>query len=540
VTIARRLYHLARADFLERVRRYAFLITLIACVFLGYAFVPPNPSKYVTLKLADYRGVYNSAWLGTSLAMLSGTFLSLIGFYVIKNTIENDRRTGVGQILAATATSRVQYTLGKTFSNFAVLAAMTLVVALAAVGMQWLRAEDRAIDLWQMFSPFILLTMPLLMITAAIAVLFETIPGLRGGLGNVIFFFGWTALLSAGFARGESNALHNDPLGTGIAWPAMVEACARAFPSFDASQPSMSMGINIRGDGLWTLETFRWEGIHWTRRLLVWRAGWLLAGLGLAMVAAIPFDRFDSASTLTMGRRRFWKKKKRPSATDVAMSAPLDARAIHNVHLTSLGEARVAPRLVAMVRAEFRLVTNGLRWWYAGPLAVLIVSLFLPLDALRLPVLVLAFLWPVLLWSRLGTRDRIHNTAPLFDSAPRPLSRQVPATWIAGVGLSLMVSAPIAVRMMIAGELGALAGLVTGAAFVPALAMAMGIWTGSGKLFEASYLFVWYAAIQRVPGFDYLGSTDAGVRAGSPLTFAAITAVLLLVTLAGRHRRLQN
>jgi hypothetical protein len=45
-----------------------------------------------------------------------------VGFFVIKNAVERDRRTGVGQILATTPISKLQYTLGKTLSNFAVLA----------------------------------------------------------------------------------------------------------------------------------------------------------------------------------------------------------------------------------------------------------------------------------------------------------------------------------------------------------------------------------------------------------------------------------
>ena len=180
-----RLYHLARADFLERVRRHGFLVALLFCVYAGYAFLPPNPSHYATLKLDEYRGVYNSAWVGTAVAMLSAVFISMIGFFIVKNALDRDRRTRVGQILATTPISRVEYTLGKTISNFAVLATMTLVVAIACIGMQLLRGEDRSIDLFQLLSPFVLLTLPMLFLTAAIAVFFEAMPVLRGGVGNV-------------------------------------------------------------------------------------------------------------------------------------------------------------------------------------------------------------------------------------------------------------------------------------------------------------------------------------------------------------------
>ena len=54
---------LGRADFLERSRRFAFLVTLAASLYAGYAFLPPNHSAYVTLRFAEHRGIYNSAWM---------------------------------------------------------------------------------------------------------------------------------------------------------------------------------------------------------------------------------------------------------------------------------------------------------------------------------------------------------------------------------------------------------------------------------------------------------------------------------------------
>lgn len=109
---------MARADFLERVRRYSFLLTLVG---------------------NEYRGVYNSAWIGMLMTIWCSTWLSLVGFYIVKNSIRRDSDTRVGQILAATPMPKAIYTLAKTLSNFAVLACMVLVLMLAALAMQFLR-----------------------------------------------------------------------------------------------------------------------------------------------------------------------------------------------------------------------------------------------------------------------------------------------------------------------------------------------------------------------------------------------------------------
>ncbi len=203
------LYHLVKADFLERVRRYSFLLTLAFAVYLGYAAYTGK----IMLRLDEYRGIYNSAWLGGLMGIVASCFLSLVGFYVVKNSIQRDQQTRVGQILATTPMSKAFYTVAKTISNFAVLGSMVMVMGLAALCMQLLRAEDPHINLWALFSPLILFALPAMAFTAALAVLFETLPALRGGVGNVIYFFLWTALLAGGgISELEMGTPHHDSL----------------------------------------------------------------------------------------------------------------------------------------------------------------------------------------------------------------------------------------------------------------------------------------------------------------------------------------
>lgn len=179
------LYHLALADYLERARRSSFLIILGLTVIAGYFYLPANSVSTKTLAFTIsfggpavwYRGVYNSAWVGAQVALFATLWLSLIGFYLVKNTLDRDVRTGVGQIIATTPLTKVQYTLGKALSNFAVLATMTLVLAIAAGVMQLVRAEDTHIDVWALLNPFVFLMLPAMAVVGALAVLFETIAG---------------------------------------------------------------------------------------------------------------------------------------------------------------------------------------------------------------------------------------------------------------------------------------------------------------------------------------------------------------------------
>lgn len=147
---ARVFWHLLRADFLERVRRYSFLVTLALAALLGYTVATGKMKLWV----GDFRGVYNSAWVGILMALVANTFLTLAGFYVVKGSVERDRQTGVGQILATTPMSKTLYTLGKTASNLAVLLAMVAVLAVMSVGAQLVAGEETRIEVWPLLRPF--------------------------------------------------------------------------------------------------------------------------------------------------------------------------------------------------------------------------------------------------------------------------------------------------------------------------------------------------------------------------------------------------
>ncbi len=184
------LYHLALADFYERARRYRFLLTLAAVILMGV--LVNNGSFFFCLAPGDlsrlsFRGEYNSAWVGTMIVLVTNTFLGLFGFYLVSDCIARDIRTGVGQIIATTPVRRATYLVGKWISNFAVLAVLELILAGAAAVMVLLKHEA-VLNLGTLLMPFLAAALPYMALIAALAVVFETVPGLRGALGNVIYF----------------------------------------------------------------------------------------------------------------------------------------------------------------------------------------------------------------------------------------------------------------------------------------------------------------------------------------------------------------
>lgn len=518
--VVRMVWHLLRADFLERVRRYSFLVTLAATVWLGYLV----GTGKLGLWIGDVRGTFNSAWIGTVMALVVNTFLALAGFYIVKNAVDRDRQTGVGQILATTRLSKPLYTLGKTLSNLAVLGAMLAVLFVAAIVIQLVAGEDRHVDLLQLALPFLLLALPMMALVAAAAVLFETVPGLRGGFGNVVWFFVWTSLIPLGIQGGGLL----DPVGINLVNSDMERAVTAAF---GPAKRGFTLGGIAHTE---PIQVMRWEGLDWTPDLLLTRLIWVLLAAGVALAAAVFFDRFDPART---GLRA---AKKRPKGTIRAVEEGIAAAPLPIVHLTPLPEASRRFRFLGVLRAELRLLLNGRRWWWwAGVAGFLIASLAAPLHSVQRVVLPLAWMWPMLLWSSLGNREIRWDTTGLLFSAARPLGRQLPATWLAGVALAMLTGSGAAIRFVVAGQWDSLGAWAVGALFIPTLALALGLWSGSSKLFEVLYLVLWYIGpMNQVPTMDYTGATPAGLATGMPLVFLGVTALLLAAAVAGRRRQL--
>jgi len=149
--------------------------------------------------------------------------------------------------------------------------------------------------------------------------------------------------------------------------------------------------------------------------------------------------------------------------------------------------------------------------------------------------LIAAWIWPILIWSAMGTREARQGTGQLVFSTPHPLRRQLPACWLAGVAIALASGAGPALRLVAAGNSSGLGAWLTGALFIPTLALALGVWCGSSKLFEVVYTLLWYAGpVNRIAPLDYMG-----VAGGSASVFLVCTLALAALAVAGRQRQIR-
>jgi len=593
----RQIQAIARADLLERGRRFSYLATLAGTLYFVYLVHAGN----VRLTIHGQRGVYNSAWIGTLMALSVGSLLSLIGFYLVKNTLDGDRRTGVGEILAATPLSRAAYTLGKALSNFSLLASILALCAVAAGITQLLAREETRLDLVALLLPMAALAAPPVALAAAMAVLFEAIAWLRGALGNVIFFFLWTGWLSlAAIGPGV------DPLGFQLvesSFARQLPAPAGAAAAAAAARGGISLNIGPGGPGgpagadesagpetgsaaAATAATgagsqagtpaaraprpplpsgIHWRGIDWTAAVVAPRLGWLGIAFAIALVAALPFSRFDPARE---GGRRPRPSRRAavppdpdpeppgeplvtlatPETSDAALATDhgrpgsgLEHRWTGAHRWRELPERGPRSRTLVLVAAELRLLLRGRGfWWFAATAGLWIGGLAAPAGQTRATLLALAWIWPLPLWSEMGAREARYGTRPLLLSAPLPPGLQAAASWAAGIGVTALAGSGVGLRLALAGDARGCGAWLAGCLFIPALALALGTLSGSPRLFEVVYLLLWYAGpMNGVAELDYTGAT-AAARAGTTggaWIYPALAAALFTVAWTARARR---
>lgn len=515
----RTLIELMKADIRERTRSYSFLVTIAATLCLGYLVKDGT----IGVSMGNCLPVPNSAWTGMAIALCTITFVGLVGFYIVKNAIERDRATGVGQILAGTPVSKTLYMFGKLLSNFTVLSIVTAIMALAAVLLQAFRGPG--FDIPALLLPFVFLALPAVFFIAGTAVFFESVRLLRGGFGNVLFFFTYTAFIVLPM---ETGMMSTDVLGLKLAMDSIQADVRTVIPDYNGS-----FSIGTGGTESADSTPMVWSGMHWTGGNIGFRAFPIAYGFLLAFAGAGLFDRFSSRAVQSR-TGRFRKSLDR----------------IAGLPLTGIPGWIVLPFEVLFSRfvsgrilaAELRLMLQGLAWWwYAVALGLWIASVSMDTAASRADLFPFLMVWPVLLWSGMGTREKRFRTGSILFSAPRPLARQLSALWGAGFAVAVIFASGILLRLAMEGDVAGFLSIMAGALFIPSLAAALGVWSGTSKTFEAFYVAFWYIGpAHHTASIDFLATTDRAVAAGTPWVFALAGAALCGTALGGRWRQIRG
>jgi hypothetical protein len=463
--------------------------------------------------------------------------LGLVGFYLVKGSVNRDYTTGVGQIMATTPLSRPLYLLGKWLSNFAVLGIMILIVLLEGIVMNLL-ADTAGFDLSALAAPLVLIALPCMALVAAIAVLFESISWLRGGLGNILYFFVYLFAIvgSTGtmVSTGNLSEIANpyiDLTGWRFFNDSIVSTAGAAFPDCNTGIsfgfPKLDLGGILINLPHMEPKFFLWNGAHWTAGMLLSRLVFLAIAVGLVMLSALFFDRFDPSRLLLIKRTK--------TGSDVPkLATASEAIPVSRVHLTPLTDVRSRFRFGSLFIAELKLFLKGQRWWWYVIAALLVIGTLGANIELARFLLLVAWVWPILILSGLGCRENRFDTRQIVFAAPHPIANQLPAAWLSAFVVTAVLGFGALIKFFLMGEIISVLGWLTGAVFIPSLALFLGTLTGSGKAFEVIFVVWMYLLTQKAAFLDFMG-----IIPNSPwVVYAPLALVLLALAALARQRQL--
>lgn len=473
------------ADLRERTRSPRFWVVLAAVMFAAWWCFPAIDAGYTTASVngGNQRGFYSSAWIGLVMALEFSTFLSLIGFYVVRGNLVRDIDTRVWQLLVATPMTRGGYLLAKWASHlvvFGVIMAIGLGVGLVA---QLVRAEDRHIDLIELAKPTLLLSLPGLAITSMLAVWFDLVPWLRKTAGNVLFFVMWITVTSvslSGLSSPDRRAVldnwRSDPNGLVVVARDIDRQLPQ--PAGKPRQPGFSVGVQVR-----TEPPHRFEWTHWQVRGmdLLGRALWVFAAIGGVLLAA-PLLDWAAARTSAAARTR---------STAGATLRWLD------LLLAPLSRSRLG----ILVAAELRIALRQRRWWWwLAALVALGLQTFGAPKPMQIGLL-LAWLLTLDVLARGVLREVEYGTGGMIFVASGIVRRLLAARFVSGMLLVLALSLPSLVRGIGSGGVGALA-IIAIAASIVSWGLALGAACRNPRPFEGVLVAALYGGMQGAAIFD--------------------------------------
>jgi ABC-type transport system involved in multi-copper enzyme maturation permease subunit len=486
------------AELRQRLRSPATLVALAAILAGTLIWIPTGRGRAVSISWQTAAGalqapLFTSRSVAVSATFFGAIFLMLAGFYLVAGSVRRDRERGVGAILAASPLSNEAYLFGKFTAHLAYLAVLALVILVVAV----LRFAIEGVGPFEPLAflvPITLFALPSLAFTAAMAVAFDVIPGLRSRAGWIIWFFtfGFVVSLTAIPARtgkpGGRGLPLFDPAGAGT----LEQLVVASLP--DARPGSIATGHIIRDHAP---ERVAWNGIVITPSVVWARLAALLWTIPPLLAALLAFDRFDPACKPRTGRlfRRRMARDGLTEGADRIPSAPLALSAL---------PSPPHPSLLRSVAAESLLLwqTASLARWLL--LAGSVTAVFVPKSAIS-GVLAAWLILLIPMISEAAAREDIAGTQALVFSQPGIPLRSAP--WKAlSIALFVGVAAlPILARLAATSPERA-AGFALGLVFVSGFAAGAGAISRGGKLFAAVYLCLWYAAASGLADADFAGA----------------------------------
>ena len=493
------IYQVMKADLLERVRRSSFPAMCISAMFLAFFSVPDVGAPLVSICMEP--GIFsqgsNPSWIPIAIALCGGVLFPMIGLSFVKNNISMDRESGLLYGLQSMNMKKGNYVIGKFLSNLSMLTVMWLFVMLGAALMLPFRFPDHPLPFYDFISPFIGIY-PGIVFASAFAVLLESVPFIGGKAGNAV---GLTALfvmfLVNYSASGYDNVLLEAFDYGNYRWVmdsingAVVPIIGRGVRETGILVPGGMFADSKGGQEL------VFHGLLWNWRHLMDKIILIAISMTLILSAAILLETTE--------------KKKKASFQSPRKKGQAGRKTVHCTN-----QFMMECRLLLKSLPKGCFVVNAGLWVY---------SIFAPLQYVQGYLWIIMLVCSVALFSQMGCREHENNLTECFMTIKFSLVRQTVYSYLWGVVILFMLSAPVVTRCFVGQKYLCSYSYIVFSLFVPALACFLGECSKSRRAFETAYLLICFLLLN-MPSFLFQGYVVAAMAVG--------TAILMPITLMKR------
>ena len=446
-----------RADALRFARAPSLWLLLLSAPVAARFMIAERQGEGINIAVGGQIPILTSPVFGIWLGIVVSMFVMPAGYIYLR---AGPTRRQPWQVSETTPASRIAIALGRFAANAAVLVGVLL--ALTAGGLIL-----AAFVLTGLYQPLViiglcwLVALPTLLVTAALHVLFDARPWLRGGLGDFLFFVLWIATITVGAAMATT------PSSFGLNLAELGGAVRPLVESAPPGSEAFAIGASDLRPGRIALDPMR--GVL-ADGYIAARTSWMVLAVGIAVLAGLLY--------------RPHKLKARSSRL-AFLSRVSDIRWWPGADPAEVRARRSSAGFPGLMLSEARLI--ALRGW-VPILLVGTAMLGLAEDYRRIgnPAMLLVLIFALTDYAGMVEARGFRSLARTF--AIDPWKRRL-AFVLAGAGIAVLTALPAAASALSAGPLVmALAtGGIAGAATIGLAAL-----SGSAVLPRITLLAAWY------------------------------------------------
>lgn len=489
------IYQVFKADFLERTRRFSFMVLCAAVMFLTFFSVPDVKAPFVSVCIEPnvfYQGS-NATWVPITIALCGGILFPMVGFGFVKGTISMDRDSKFLYVCQSMNMKKSDYIIGKFFSNLLLLTIMWFVAVVSAAVMLIFKFPDSMIGFYEYISPFMGIY-PGIVFAAVFAVILESLPlhdRFKNAMGISTFFIM--------FLISYSTTDYGNPLirvmdYSNYRWNMdSINSVVRSVIGHDVRETGILVPGGVFSESNGTKEIF-FRGLLWDNSYFVDKVFLTAICLILASIAIMVLEQQERES---------------------------NCKAERNSAQFRLGRSYYLNHFMF----ELKILVKG----FPKAIFILIIGLwvysfFAPLQYVQgyIWVITLIFVMPV--FSQIGSREHEYNMAEYFTTIRFSLVKQTLYSYLWGVFVLLLISMPVVSKLAELHEYFSAFCYVEFSLFVPAIASFLGEYTKTRRAFETLFLLLCFLLIN-MPSFLLSGYVAITMGVGT---------VMLLLTVLGK------